>query len=127
MEVEESSPQLMEIDSNKATETTSEETSKATETTSESSKATETEPDSFPISNLSRIIPQQLPMIKFPADGKYQPVSGRWRGEIVVLRDCNPSKSAEYFEPSDIKIISATPEGNEPAPPKPFEIPPELQ
>lgn len=65
------------------------------------------EPDTFSIGNLSRVTLLQQPLIAFPTDGKYAPLSGRWRGEIVVLVDRDPSAPAEYFELSEIKVDSA--------------------
>lgn len=107
----------MEIDSSRSTESS---TDLAAELVQEPAQ----EPDHFNMTNLSRVTPQQIKYISFPVDGKYQPISGTWRGEIVVLRDNDASKQSEFFEPSDIKVISsATPEDNEPQPPEPFKYP----
>lgn len=66
------------------------------------------EPEAFSIGNLSRVTLLQQPLITFPADGKYALPSGRWRGEIVVLTDRDPSVPAEYFELSEIKIDNSS-------------------
>jgi hypothetical protein len=107
----------MEIDSPKSTES-------SPELPAEKNDSEPTpEPENFAISNLSRVTRQQLPFILFPVDGKYQPISGRWKGEIIALRDCDGSQPAEFFERSEIKVISATPEDNEPEAPEPFNCP----
>ena len=66
------------------------------------------EPDSFEISNLGRVIAGQLPFIAFDQNSKYQPVAGRWRGEIIVLNDTNPSVAPQYMELTEKPTKSET-------------------
>ncbi|WWD07181.1 hypothetical protein V865_005278 [Kwoniella europaea PYCC6329] len=52
------------------------------------------EPSSFTLSNMSRVIPSQLQYISFPSEGRYTPVrpSGSGSGNIVVVRDTRPDE-----------------------------------
>nr|XP_019001495.1 26S proteasome regulatory subunit N2 [Kwoniella mangroviensis CBS 8507]OCF64956.1 26S proteasome regulatory subunit N2 [Kwoniella mangroviensis CBS 8507] len=53
------------------------------------------EPSSFTLSNMSRVIPTQLQYISFPPEGRYIPVrpSGSGSGNIVVVRDTKPDEA----------------------------------
>ena len=50
------------------------------------------EPSSFTVSNMSRVTPHQLPLISYPAHGRYQPI--RPIGEAGTTTDQNPKKSS---------------------------------
>lgn len=78
------------------------------------------EPDSFVLGNLSRVTPFQLPLITFPTDGRYQPLHNRWRGEILVVRDRDRTRPADYIKPGETEKPEG---GDEPAPPPSFEVP----
>lgn len=79
------------------------------------------EPDFFTLGNLSRVTPFQLPLIAFPAGGKFQPLHNRWRGEILVVKDCDPTQPAEHIKTDNPE--QAENDHDDPAPPPPFKIP----
>lgn len=85
------------------------------------------EPDFFAIENLTRVTPAQRTLVRFPPAGatKFRPVSGLWRGEVIVVVDTDSSRPVDYIERSNIKVTSTllADEENEPEPPEPFECP----
>lgn len=66
------------------------------------------------LDNLSRVVTAQLPLIQFPVDSRFQPVSlSTWKGGILVLQDSNPSAGDfevhEINQQSDSKKESSSP------------------
>jgi 26S proteasome regulatory subunit N2 len=105
---------LMEVDSGKPSVDAS------PELTEQKAPEPAPESDHFSIDNLTRVTPQEMPLVSFPSDGKYA-LPGRWHGEIIVLTDLHPEMPAEFIERSDIKVMPASTEAGEPDAPEPFE------
>ncbi len=54
------------------------------------------------IDNLTRIVPAQVKLVRFPMDSRFKPVATQpWNGSIVVLVDERPS---EPFESHELKV-----------------------
>lgn len=81
------------------------------------------EPESFKISNMSRVTLGQFPLVAFPKDSKFVPLMRLWQGEIVVVADQRPEQSVEYLQLSEIKTGESGGTAEEPEPPAPFECP----
>lgn len=51
------------------------------------------------IDNLTRVVPAQVPLIQFPQDSRFKPVSPQpWNGSIVVLLDKTPNEPFDALE-----------------------------
>ncbi|KAJ1937369.1 proteasome regulatory particle base subunit, partial [Linderina pennispora] len=85
-------------------------------------------PESFAVDNLTRVLPYQESLVKWPANARYVPVKqGRMSG-ILVLRDTTPDEPENLID----SVISAGPDdefmdaddgANTVQPPEPFEYP----
>merc|ERR1711968_95252 len=75
------------------------------------------------LNNPSRVLSQQLPLISFDVDPRYQPVRDVSRLGIVFLDDNEPDKEAEFVPTVTLYAGAggATDEEDEPEPPEPFE------
>uniref|UniRef100_A0A7S0E0P0 26S proteasome regulatory subunit RPN2 C-terminal domain-containing protein n=1 Tax=Hanusia phi TaxID=3032 RepID=A0A7S0E0P0_9CRYP len=78
------------------------------------------EPNTTILSNPARVLPAQRKYITMPSDCRYEPVSKKLWG-IVMLRDLKPDEKAEIVEVSIPATALPPKEEEEPPPPEPFE------
>ncbi|EKX51464.1 26S proteasome regulatory complex, subunit RPN2 [Guillardia theta CCMP2712] len=78
------------------------------------------EPNTTTLSNPARVLPAQRKYITMPADCRYEPVSKKLWG-IVMLRDLKPDEKAEIVEVTIPATALPPKEEEEPPPPEPFE------
>merc|ERR1711920_309085 len=89
----------------------------------EKEKSDEPEPNFEMLSNPARVMKAQLKVISLE-DGKYRPMKDLSIGGIVMLnRTDKGDKEEEIVEPMEVNKAStgSEEEGDEPAPPEPFE------
>jgi len=78
------------------------------------------EPNTTMLNNPARVLPAQKKFISIPADCRYEAVSKKLFG-MVLLRDQKPGEEAQFVEVTVPANAEAQREEDEPPPPEPFE------
>ena len=78
------------------------------------------EPNTTTLSNPARVLPSQKKHIVIPTDARYEPVSSKLWG-MVMLKDLRPEEAVSIVEVTVPASTQGPKEEDEPPPPEPFE------